>query len=651
VFAKVLSEEPRPLHELRASVPPNVEAAVHRALQKLPADRWPDAQTFRACLGGTGAYGSSPVVAAAGRSGRRDLFVGTLAIAALAVGVLASKSWSKAPADGGLAAESPVRWLDLVLPDSAPMAFQGRAWQELRSLDLSRDGASLVYVAEGDRGGTRLYLRKLDEPGFRPIAGTEGAYGPFFSPDGGTVGFFAEDQLRTVSIEDGSVVALGDVRNPAGAVWTDDGILVSEGGLVRFAAASGGREATAAACVDEARPCLLPDPVPGTDWVLVSSYEDIAVVSLETGERRTLLDGLFEPQARLLPDGNIAYFHRPGQLFVVPFDPETLAVTGEPVPALDGIRQGSFGSQLDVSNDGTLVYAPGGHFTDSRFTWVSRDGHETALPYEPASFGTFALSPDGRSLATTVYRTNAQVWVYDLGRAQPVPLVTEGDAQHPAWSPDGREIAYMAAADGGAAPSILAIPVSGGSAARVLIRDGGYPFSWSRGGDVSYARPGGATKSDVWVGSVATGDASAVFASAAADDAPTLSPDGRWIAYMSAVTGRWEVYVEPHPATGERWTLSEGGEFPRWSSDGTTLYYVRGGEMFEVDLTRGPAGAGAPRRLFEGPYVQTFGHAFDVAPDGQRFLMLKASDPRSSSADLTVVEGWMTEVARRLADR
>jgi Tol biopolymer transport system component/tRNA A-37 threonylcarbamoyl transferase component Bud32 len=649
VVSKVMAAEPASIAVLRKTVPPGLAAAVHTALEKVPADRWATAAEFAAAL-----KGPYEMPAAGGRApsrpawrDRRVAVLGALLVAALVWGVF---GWLRSPA--GRAA--PTRWLSLDLPDSAPLVFQGAAWQEGRSLDISPDGTRLVYVAQTPQGTPRLYLRSLQRPGFDALAGTDSAFFPFFSPDGRWVGFFASGQLRKVSVDGGSPVALGDVREPAGAAWVAaDEILVSEGsGLVRFSASTGRRSATPATCTAIQRPCWLPNPLPGGEWVLVSGYRDIGVVSLRTGERRTVLDTLFEPQARLLPDGVLAYFQRPGVLFAVPFDRHRLTAGTMPVPVIDGVRQGGIGSQYAVSGDGTLVYAPGGHYIRSRFAWVTRGGAETPLPLEAQSYGVFNLSPDGRSVALTVYRTNPQIWIYGLDGGGARPLVTEGSAEQPVWSPDGRSIAFAARRGGGRNPAIMVVAADGSAPPRVLVQDGGYPYSWSTNGRLSLVRAGqGATGDDIWVADVARGTVDSLVVSDADDDAPYFSPDGRWIVYMSRVTARWEVYVEPYPPTGRRWTVSQGGgSFPRWSADGRELYYERDGSFFAVDLSRGPAHAGPPVPLFAGPYVETFGQAFDVAPDGRRFLVLKAADPRATAASLTVVLRWTREVEARLKE-
>jgi hypothetical protein len=651
VVARILTDEPRPLRELRSTIPPHVEGAVLTALRKLPADRWSTAAMFAGALQGT------VEIPAAVRPPRpavwRRIARASVPAALVAVALAASLTWGvlgwRRPSE---TQSSVTRWLNVILPDSAPMAFQGAAAQEGTSLALSRDGRLLAYVSE-ERTGNRLMLRSLGEPGFKPLEGTAGAHYPFFSPDGRWIGFFADGQLRKVAVDGSKTVALADVRDPGGGAWaTDDEILVSEGGgLIQVSAASGNRGTTAARCEVVNRPCWQPDPLPGNEWVLVSSYGDIAVVSRRTGERRVLLDSLFEPQARLLPGDYIAYMHRPGQLFVISFDRSRLKVKGEPVPVVDGVRQGSLGSQFAVSNDGTLVYAGGGHLIRGRFTWVTRQGKETPLPFESQSYGVFNLSPDGRYLASAVYRTNPQIWLYDLVRGTEEPLVTEGSAEHPVWSPDGRSVAFVQGKRTGSVTPIMVVPLARSAPPRPLVKDGGYPFSWSRDNMLSFVRTNqGPTQNDIWVSDLTLGKERVVRASEGTDDAPVFSPDGKWIAYMSTVATRSEIYIEPFPGNGDQWKVSsDGGSFPRWAPNGRELYFMRHQALYAVNLSRGPANASPPTRLLDGPYVETFGHAFAVAPDGNRFLMLKPADARTSASTLTLVEGWLTEVEARIA--
>ncbi len=651
VVARVLSEEPRPLRSLRKTIPPHVDAAIFKALRKVPADRFSSARAFRDALRGSVEEQGWTGAARAPRSRRKQaaLVLGAAAVL-LAVWWTTDRLRDRSGRASPQQTASAQRLLDLVLPDTAPLSFTGSAWDEGTALALSNDGRRLVYVAEMP-DTSRLVLRDLDGAQFRALRGTEGGYHPFFSPDGTSVAFFANGQLLRVSLDDGLVVALADVQVPVGGAWpTRETNVVADGsGLVEVDAASGKRTPTAARCTEPARPCWLPNPLPDNEWVLVSSYGDIALVSRRSGERRVLADSLFEPQARLLPSGDIAYFHRPGQLFVLPFDTRTRQATGAPVPVLDDVRHGASGGQYAVSDAGTLVFATGGHLIAGRFVAVTRDGVETVLPFSAESHGVFNLSPDGLALVSTVYRTTPQLWLHDLVRGTARPLVTNVAAEHPVWSPDGSRIAFVQESRTSTTPAIMVASASGGRL-DTLVANGGYPFAWTRDGFLSFVRTSqDSSGNTIVVAKIGDATTGRTIAADGAADAASLSPDGKFIAYMSAANDRWEVHVQPYPVTGERWVVSQGdgGLFPRWSADGEELFFMRDKALYAVDMRGGPAAAGPPRRLFEGEYVLSFGHAFAVSPDAERFYLLKASDPRRGTGTLRIIDGWMTAATTR----
>ena len=245
-----------------------------------------------------------------------------------------------------------------------------------------------------------------------------------------------------------------------------------------------------------------------------------------------------------------------------------------------------------------------------------------------------------------VYRTNAQIWIYDLERfGTPRPLITEGFVEHPVWSPDGREVAFWSP-DAGRNPPTMVVSATGVSPPQVLVEDGGGPYSWSANGSLSFYRAmQGGSMNDLWVASLEAGGTEVLLDSPSVDDSAYFSPEGDWISYFSGFTGQFEVHVEPYPPTGDRWQVStEGREYPRWSPDGTKIYFVNNNEFFAVEFSSGPENLGQPQYLFAGAYVDVGGHQFDVSPDGGRFLVVKASDPRSSTSNLVFVENWLSEL-------
>ena len=658
IIMKIVTDEARPVAELRKSVPPNVAAATAKALEKLPADRLESAKAFAEALTNpsfvvaratTGLPLTAPLFG-------RPVVTATLVVLVVTFCALAIWGWLREPGT-----DSPPTWLDIQLPDSAPMTFSVGAGWAYRALALSRDGRRLAYVAALDAGTSQLYARSLEIPTFRPLAGTEGAVLVEFSPDGEWIAFVANQKLSKVAFGGGEVVTLADVDLDgflAGLAWSSSSTIIASysSGLVTYDATTGAREPTAALCETIRRPCRYPDPLPDGEWVLVSSYDDFAIVSMFTGERRTLLDNLFEPEARLLPSGDIAFFQRPDELFVLPFDVTSREPQGPPIPVLQGVRKSDQG-QYSVSAEGTLVYAEGHHHLRTRLMWVDREGRETTLPFPPESHGPFNLSPDGKMVAVALYRQQGQVWLYDLEREDRYPLTSQGFNSAPVWSPAGDSIAFVSLVEGGRNSPILATSRDGTTAPRTLIADGGYPLDWAADGRLAVVRVNqGPNLNDVWVLHTdgAGSEAEPLAVGEGAQDLAQFSPDGRWVAYNSTEMGRgMEVFVRRYPTTEERWKISVGGGFnPRWSTDGGRLYFMDlvSGGIYEVGLPDGPTQPGLPRLLLPGPYRHTSGSSMSIAPDGQRFLVLKAEDPRTATGSLRWVENWMTHVKTVLAD-
>ncbi len=652
IFAKVLTDDPRPIRELRGTIPEHTEAAVHTAIQKLPADRFLTAGDFAAGLGAASALTLSP------KSGK--------ALPAVTAPVMSKAVWLTLGIVAGATvatilfrgptptAELPIRQLTTELPPETPMPVTGEAWQDLRSFDVSPDGSFIVF--EGvDSSGVRLYRKSLEEAGSEPISGTHGAFYPFISPDGRWVAFFADGQLKKASLTGGSVVALGEPSvDPFGATWaSDEEILVSElGRLVRFSASAAGvREMLKGECSVGRQPCWHPQVLPGTDLVLVSSYLDVAVVSLSTGEWTSLIDGVRMPAARFMAPAHLVYFQEPGRLFARTLDLGTLDL-GPPIPVVDGVQQAADG-EFALSEEGDLVFVAGGNRFRGQLTWRWRDGREEPLPFEEQSYGTFRLSLDGRYVAAAVYRLISEIWLYDLRRGDSRRLSDDRDSEHPIWSADGRQVAWGADDLAGQANStIVAMPVEGGEI-RTLITDAGLPYSWSESGMQAVVRVNQeGTSNDIWFADPESGEMDVFLASPEVDDTPMFSPDGKALAYFSGVEGEWEVFVTPYPPSGRSYKISRGrAYFPVWSPDGQRIYYQsgeNGREFYSVDLSRGFAAPGLPELMFEGPYTMGPGHSFDVASDDERFLVIKLSDQRESISSLTWVQNFRLRVEEAL---
>ena len=526
---------------------------------------------------------------------------------------------------------------------------------------ISPDGRHFVYRGIGE-GGSQLYLRSLDDFVDRPIPGTANPGSSFFSPDGKSIGFFADGKLKKTLLAGGSPITLCDAPS-AGRTggWFEDTIVFTANfpsgqGLYRVSANGGEPEmlATVNPDADELR-YLHPDFLPDGKDLLFTIESDIgqqtALLSLETGERKVLLENA--RQARYLSTGHLVYEQsRTGNLMVVPFDLAALEVTGDSVPVLQGVRQQTVGSvDYAISDNGTLVYVPststGG--LNRTLVWVDRQGLATPLIEDRQAYRRPRLSPDGQRVAVAVQSSlNTDIWIYDIGRGTRMRLTVEGGNASPVWTPDGTRVTFSSIRDG--PQDLYWKPADGSGQAELLLnmnsQNNLVPTSWSPDGEsLAFYDTSGAR--DIWT-LPREGDASTFVATAFNERSPMFSPDGRWLAYVSDESGRDEIYVKPYPGPGGKWPIStEGGTEPQWSADGRELFYRLGDKMMVVGVQSEPAfSSGRPQLVFEGPYLtDLFATSnYDISPDGQRFLMIKEEEGQQDQ--INVVLNWTEELKR-----
>jgi serine/threonine-protein kinase len=542
----------------------------------------------------------------------------------------------------------------ITLPSDQELDTRGGA----HPLAIAPDGRRIAYVADAG-GRTQLYIRSMDAFEPKPIAETEGAQYPFFSPDGEWVAFFAAGKLKRVAVRGGSPLTICDapiVGN--GATWSPDGTIVFDpgnAGLLRVAATGGAPEplTTRDQNIDNGNlswPQFLPNGrgLLATVRVAGGATSVLAVLSLETREWRRLGPG---SQAQYLPSGHLLYHAvtvREGELQVVAFDAESMTIRGTPVAALDTVFRAQNGgaAYFAVAQTGTLVFTPGGYART--LVRVNRDGRRTPITDDRRGFRHPEISPDGRLVAVTVDPRPSQVWVYDIARRSGIPLSTTGHSLGPVWSRDGRRVAYSSEMD-----MFWRAADASGAAERLLTREGAqYPTSWSADGDLLFDDSAVPTQvsSDIWVLPL-KGPPRPLIATAREERAGRLSPNGRWVAYHSDESGRLEVYVRPFPNVDDRkWTISTaGGRRAVWASSGRELFYAAGSAIMRVPVTtQGTTfSAGTPEALFSGPFDLATTD-FSITPDGSHFIMVEG-DPNARPTQIHVVSGWNEEVTHLAA--
>ena len=577
-----------------------------------------------------------------------------IVLAALAASILTAFAvWMLKPAPAP--PERPVVRAVLSAAPSAPVGATIGPFQ--RDLAVTPDGRAVIYRSEGS-----LYVRPVDRLVGSELAGTEGADAPFLSPDGAWVGFVSGGTLKKVSILGGPTVTLCELPEPlTGASWgADDTIILGFANQGLYRVSGGGGEPELLVAPDRERgetSYRFPEVLPGGEAVLFTVFTsgnveqaEIVALSLATGERKVLVSG--GAGARYVPTGHLVY-GLSGTLRAVAFDAGSLEVRGNPVPVLAGIDTKPLGAvSFDFSQDGSLVYVTGG--AEARtLVWVGRDGREEALSAPPRAYVYPRISPDGQKVAVSSLDEDLDVWIWDLARETLDRLTLDPTADlYAVWTPDSREVVFGSIRGG--TFDLYQRAADGTGAVKPLTEstDGLFPSSISPDGKLLVYGVGTVGVFDLGVLSLeGEGVPELLLATEFGERNGEISPDGRWLAYQSDESGEARIYVRPFPdVDSARIPISAGGgSEPLWSPDGSELFYRSGDRLMAVPVRTEPElKPGSPREIFTGSYVVFIGRMYDIAPDGQKFLMVKPVETTEGGArnDVVLVLNWFEELER-----
>ena len=640
---------------LPKDVPPVLGTFLRGCLEKNPKQRVHDVADVRLAM--EGAF-ETTVSTSAESTGTPQLQVWQrpvpAAIAALVLVAIASLAvWTlkPSPSPDPLA----VSRLAVSVPPSAPVSINN----QFDEVTISADGTTVVY-----RGGGELQVRALDEFESAPLRGGAAAANPFISPDGAWVGFVTGRTLQKVSIQGGPAVTIDELPGALrGASWGDDDVIVfgvgGSRGLLRVPAAGGEPEVLTE--TEEGVSHRWPDVLPGNTGVLFSSSGgagdwQISVLNVHTGEHEVIIPTGTHP--RYSPTGHIVYGLE-GTLRAVGFDVESLSVTSDPVPVVEGVlTKGAGSASFALSDTGSLVYVSGSARSGGEprsVVWVDREGREEPLPLPTRSYITPRLSPDGTRLAISVAEAGnpPALWVYDVVSAAGLRLTQEGFAFPPVWTPDGERVVFAWGV--GLAPALYWVPVDGSGEIESLTTSevAETPTAvTSDGTSALFVRRISDRQHEIWEVPL-DGDPSPTpvlqgeFVRGNAD----VSPDGNWLVYRSDQSGQMEIYLQPYPGPGPTIPVSiGGGSSVTWSADGSELFYRVDDRMMAVEV-RPDGTVSAPTELFSGDYASQGGglRQYHVGPDG-RFLMLKASDASTDDdqplTQVVLVQNWFEELKR-----
>ena len=657
LISSIMKEEPAPISSVAPMTPPALERVVRRCLAKDPEDRWQNAGDLGSELkwiaeGGSQSGIAAPVTA----SGRRRRAWAPWA-AALGLAVLGFA--------GGILLRKPspqtVMRTSIVLPAKTATDAANNP------IAVSPDGSRVVLAAAGPDGKGRIWMRPMDGMEMTPVAGTEGATCPFFSPDGRFIGFFADHKLKKVPAGGGSVLTICDAADGRGASWGAGDVIVFSPGpfspLFRVAAAGGASVAITELPQKSGSTHRLPNFLPDGRHLLffaggsktIDKENTIAVLDLETRKVTTIAHE--NSEGRYAEPGYLL-FYREGNLMAQPFDARALKLSGEAVPIAEKVQFSPFRytSSFGMSRSGLLVYQSSVQQQRKTLTWFDLDGKNLGKIGEPAIFTPlvpFAISSDGTRAAVTIQSGAggpSSVWIYDLVRGVANPVTTASGTEStfgPVWSPDGKQIAYgttegtltVKAADGSSEPKAIVTQTPN------LVAN-----SWSPDGrTIAFRVQNPKTGSlDIWiVAADGSSPAQPFLATPAEEQNARFSPNGRWMSFTSDESGRRELYVAPYPGPGEKRQISTGGaSVGLWLGESEIAYrqppedkwyavaFEEVGSSFRL---------GAPRVLF-GDHVLPQGPT-GFTKDGKRALVGVTPD-EDALGQLTVVTNWAADLKK-----
>jgi Tol biopolymer transport system component len=650
LIAAIVAAEPKPMAELQPLTPPALEMLIRACIAKDPEERIQTAHDVALQLRWISETVTSQSSATAIALPRRRKW--TAAIAALAALMAAAATWFAATRWERSHTVRPVYRATIESAEGSPLGYGSGA------MALSPDGSMLAYAGIAKSGDTMLFLRKLDETVWRPLEGTEGAWGPFWSPDGKRLAFFRNDKLMKVMANGSAateiVATIGN--DGTGGYWSDDAIIYARAEHGIFRVSAGGGEPvsllTAAKPTDTiVTPRILPD-----GKHLVYGVETSSAAA--GGTWITAIDGSEKPRPFLKSDGaprfvgDTIFFVRDGMLYAQAFDPRKVALTGQPhgIAAVQSYAGGR-AAMFSVSEN-ALVYLPSGSEVRTEFEHVDHSGKRLGTIGQPGFFFSPRLSPDAKKIASDMSDThgNGDIWIWDVDRStgNRFSFETENETL-PVWSPDGKDIAYVYGLN---LAWIVRKPASGGEA-QTMVKN----LPWQVIGDWS---PDGKTilltgsnndyDADIYAYSLPDHKLTPMVQTKGNfDGAPRFSPDGKWFAYVSSSdSGRIDAFVQPFPPNGSKWQISTGGgAAPVWSHDGKTLYYVSNdGKLMQTAVsTENGFSVQTPQPMFGVRLRENSVEAaqYDVFPDGSFILN---AVPDTATTPMTLIVNWREALAR-----
>ena len=573
---------------------------------------------------------------------------------AIAVGISVSLFWIWAFSRSQISQTANVERHDIVLPELTPLALIGSATFGVgqKALDLSPSADLLAYVAQKDQT-SHLYLRSMDSYDVKKIEGTDGAFFPFFSPNGEWIGFFTSHHLKKVSVRGGLPISICTVSNcTGGGQWLQNDQIIfsdSEGSRLYLIGADGKdkSEIIVEGMSGTISSFLFPRQLSEGIILVASAFPNrIRAISVDQSTSMTLLDHGSSPI--YLSSGHLAFMEH-GRLMAAPFDPEELTITGEIVSLIEDLRTEDRSMQLTLSGNGDLIYVPGVSAMKNKLIWKRlNDEEEDLVSLRPDYYGECIISPDGTKLAIS-YHSPFDVAVFDFRNTTTHRLTRDGISYGSKWSSDGQRIFFGRFSDD--ATKIYHIDASGSGLAThfELDRNWADPVNWSSDGKIFvYMQTDSVQGVDLILHFEENQEDIKLLPDKGNQYLASFSPNNDYLAYTSNETGRSEVHVQTVPPDGNRWIISSnGGEEPVWAPRTNELYYRNGNDWWVVKIEYEPEfQTTVPELLFSGAYLNVPEYSYHIHPDGDRFLLHAPLDTTTTTTRLKLIKGWYEEVKR-----
>jgi eukaryotic-like serine/threonine-protein kinase len=656
LIASILKEEPRPISAIQPMTPPALERLVKQCLAKDPDDRWQSAGDLKREITWIVQGGSQigvPAVVASKRKRRLQVSWIVAAVGILAALGLAGKVvMTKPPVAQASRFTIPV-----------PPEIRTMRWPR-----ISPDGRTIAFQSLDTAGRDQLWVRPLNSLTPYPLIGTEGAGRPFWSPDSRYLAFISAGQLKKISVGGGPVQLVSEATGGFDGSWGAKNVILYDGGSqdsIRGVSVTGGTVTGYTSLSKTGRdqyhcwPTFLPD---GNHFLFLASTDSGLTVGSQSFVAKVGSLDSKDTKALFVTDSRIEYDPAGYVLYVLnntlmarPFDVNKLQATGEPAPVAEHVLSANGNANFSVSNDGSLIYLSSGSSANSELVWLDRTGKEIGKTGDPAPYRDIALSPDGKRLAYSCIDPTANtedIWVRDLARNVSSRLTFDPKEDiWPVWSPDGTRITFASKRTGPFLPMTKLANGVGSDEQLFQGEPGVYygPTCWSRDGkSIGIARLSQG-QWDVGIYDVTSRTTKWLVTTQFNEQHPEISPDGRFLAYQSAESGRWQVYVLELGGSGGKWQISQSaGTMPTWRADGKELFFVSRGTYYVVPVnTAGSFESGTPVRLFDvrGESTGFLMRRYDVSSDGQRFLVNRSLGA-SSQNGFVLEQNWSAELVK-----